>query len=477
MTTGKTVDTQTRNMDMAFSGVMRGIGTIAGVGSLSALALGAGRAVIELGNLGQELNKQRAYFDVWSGGAANAAANMEAMRAAVGNSMTEMEMMTAANQLLSMGLAKTPEELRKLSEMAVMLGGSTRSAGEAINEFSLLLANQSILRLDTFGISGARVRERIEELQAAEEGLSREQAFMNAVMEIGTQKVSALAAAGVDATTATQDLTTAWGQAREEIAAGLDTAGVTAELARIVSGVGTAIGASLGGESSVLKVLQQDLAYLQQQRDAIEAGGGLFKGARLNELDQQIAAVTARIQEYTTVTAGMATGTQQVADGLREVGAAAAEIDTTAITEASTAIEDLTAKVDKRIEVALTGDLSGTELVLEGAQAAGFAEQFKNDILKAVAEIAGKAPTIYDELVNGAATAMAAKDNTSIVPALAEAISRDLSTSAALIQNQGGQAWVLLEAGILAKASASGVLRAAIQAALDALTEEYTSGR
>lgn len=173
------------------------------------------KGTIELGNLGQQVLRQREYFNVWSGSLNDATKNLEAMRVAVGGAATESEMMVAANKFMSMGLAKNSEELAKLSRMAVMLGGDTRTAGQAMEEFALLLANQSILRLDTFGISGARVRARIEELQAADKDLSREQAFLNAVMEEGTAKLEKLEAAGIKTTTQVGNLTTAWGIFRE----------------------------------------------------------------------------------------------------------------------------------------------------------------------------------------------------------------------------------------------------------------------
>jgi len=52
-----------------------------------------------------------------------------------------------------------------------------------MENFALMMANQSIPRLDSFGISSGKVRARITELMEATEGLTREEAFNQAVME------------------------------------------------------------------------------------------------------------------------------------------------------------------------------------------------------------------------------------------------------------------------------------------------------
>ncbi len=212
------------------SGGLGGLAAGAGVAGLAALAAGAARTAFDLGSLGQQVEKQRKYFDAYSGGAAQAAANLQAMERAVGSAASESEKLTAANKFLSMGLATNATELERTAKMAVLLGGDTRKAGDAMQNFALMMANQSIERLDTFGISSGKVRARIEELQAATQGMSREAAFMAAVMEIGGQKMAALEAAGVSATTATDNLTAAWERLRTEV--GKKIAGPVGEVQR-----------------------------------------------------------------------------------------------------------------------------------------------------------------------------------------------------------------------------------------------------
>lgn len=149
-------------------------------------AVAAGKLVVELAQTGAQSLRTKQAFDAISGGADTAAMNLEAMQTATRGALSEQQAMTSANQLMQMGLAGSSQELATVAEMATRLGTAMgRDATASLEEFALLLANQSIPRLDTFGISAGKVRGRITELQAQTVGLSREQAFMTAVMEEG----------------------------------------------------------------------------------------------------------------------------------------------------------------------------------------------------------------------------------------------------------------------------------------------------
>jgi hypothetical protein len=305
----------------SLSGGLSGIGGMIGVAGIATAAMQVGRVVTELGNLGQQVQQQRAYFNVWSGGVGNATENLMAMRAAIGNVMTDSEAMAGANKLLSMGLATNSKELADLSKMAVMLGGSTRSASESIDEFSLLLANQSVLRLDTFGISGAKVRARIEELMAADANLSREQAFLNAVMEEGTAKVNALEAAGVKATTSAQDLATAWRGLREAIGEGIAPALTASQagIAGFMAGLTASIQAgsddaqiAISGMRSQLQLAQAELAGIEAQPldpndefGTVAARSAILRD-KIAELETRIAALTPQVVGLGVAGAGAA---------------------------------------------------------------------------------------------------------------------------------------------------------------------------
>ncbi len=162
--------------------------------ALAALGVaGAAKAAYQLAELGAQSLRTKAAFEAISGGADEAALRLNAMRDATRGALSEQEMMASANKLMQMGLADSASELEQVTTMAVRLGTAMgRDAATSIEEFALLLANQSIPRLDTFGISAGRVRERIAELQSETKSMTREAAFLQATMEIGSEAMERL---------------------------------------------------------------------------------------------------------------------------------------------------------------------------------------------------------------------------------------------------------------------------------------------
>jgi len=162
-----------------------GLGAAAGVG---ALAAGIGKLAMDAA----ELEPTRVTFEnlAKSIGATADALLVDLRKAAMGM-VTDAELMQGANKFMAMGLAESSEEAAKLTEMAVKLGMAMgQDAATAMADFAAMLANQSIPRLDNFGISSGKVRKRIEELMEATEGLTRDQAFMQAVMEVGAEAMA-----------------------------------------------------------------------------------------------------------------------------------------------------------------------------------------------------------------------------------------------------------------------------------------------
>jgi len=172
----------------------------AGAALLSYVSVESIKATFELAQLGAQSLRTKSAFEAISGGSELAAANLDAMKIATRGAMSETEMMAVASRMLQMGLVDSADGLGKMTEMATRLGSAMgMEAGPAMENWNLMIANQSIPRLDSYGISGAKVRQRIIELQAATEGMSREQAFMTATMEEGEAAMARLGPATDDA--------------------------------------------------------------------------------------------------------------------------------------------------------------------------------------------------------------------------------------------------------------------------------------
>ncbi len=115
---------------------------------------------------------------------------LNGIRKATNGMVSDYDLMTAANKFLSMGLADSTEEVADLVNMGTQLSMAMGTdATQGALDLAMMLANQSIPRLDNFGISSANVRERINELTEADKNLTYEEAFMQAVMEEGTNSM------------------------------------------------------------------------------------------------------------------------------------------------------------------------------------------------------------------------------------------------------------------------------------------------
>lgn len=186
-----------------FTGALGALGVSAGVVTTVAVL---GKMAIGMDDARQKAANMRRELTAYAGSAAEAEAATQALIRATDGGLSRLDATAQASRLLSMGLADTATEAGQLARMAVMLGDKTMNAQQRMESFNAMLANQSIERLDTFGISSGRARQRIEELQAAMPGLSREQAFVNTVLEIGADKLRDVEAEGVTAATSLEKL-------------------------------------------------------------------------------------------------------------------------------------------------------------------------------------------------------------------------------------------------------------------------------
>ena len=158
--------------------------------------------VADMVALGDQANRTEAVFRNLTTSMGDYAGIMAGLREATGGIVSDMQLQEAASKMLQMGLADTSDSLDKLAGMAVKLGSAMgMDVNKAFSDFSLMLANQSIMRLDQFGISGAAVRQRMNELKETMPELSKEMRFMQAVMEEGQTALEKLGASADAAST------------------------------------------------------------------------------------------------------------------------------------------------------------------------------------------------------------------------------------------------------------------------------------
>lgn len=138
--------------------------TFAG-GVLGGLAL---REVVNfaesMNELGTEVNANRILFEQLTSTLGGGTAVLRDLRAATGDVVDDMTLMAGANQLLRLGITETSDQTADLIGMIQRLKQPTESTTDAIQNFALMLSNESLLRLDSFGISSANVKRRMDEL-------------------------------------------------------------------------------------------------------------------------------------------------------------------------------------------------------------------------------------------------------------------------------------------------------------------------
>lgn len=177
------------------------------VNNLNAAAIGflgwkGAQLVSDITNLGTEANKAKQVFEALTRPMGGYTDNIEALRKATGGVVDNMTLMEGASKLVQMGLAANTTELSSMYEMAVKLGSSMgMDVTKSLSDFSLMLANNSIMRLDQFGISSGRVKDRMDDLKEEFEDMSKSDRFKLAVLEEGRAALDRLGGAAEAAET------------------------------------------------------------------------------------------------------------------------------------------------------------------------------------------------------------------------------------------------------------------------------------
>jgi hypothetical protein len=167
---------------------------------LAAMTVQLLRQIPQMANLGFKYQNAQIALAAYAGSTEKAVAITEAISDAAGGAISKFAAVTNATRLLSLGLASNAEEAAEFTRTAITLGATMgKDVQGAFEEFSLLLANESILRLDTYGISGAAVREEMARLAAVFPEMDRSARFTNATMTIAAEKMGKLDKAGFQA--------------------------------------------------------------------------------------------------------------------------------------------------------------------------------------------------------------------------------------------------------------------------------------
>lgn len=145
-------------------------------------AIGVLQTVVQVGKAVYDFTKQGAQLEFMAGKferlAEAAGTTSEVLlgdlREATQGTRSDMELMASAGDFMSLGLAKTSDEVVRLSTVAGALNMD-------MNQLVLTLANQTTMRFDQLGVSVDGFEEKVKSLKAA--GMSASDAFKEAFLQ------------------------------------------------------------------------------------------------------------------------------------------------------------------------------------------------------------------------------------------------------------------------------------------------------
>lgn len=180
----KGVGEQAKQGESGLKGFNDKLGMLTGIAAGAAGAVQVFKTAFEFAKEGDAIERLEGKLDSLTAKIGTTSeAIVSGMREATNGSVADLDLMNAAVTFLNMGFVNSQQGAEDLIQKIVLLKKPTEDTSTAIENFSLMLANQSIARLDSFGISAGAVKERIDELQKANEGMTRQQAFTIATME------------------------------------------------------------------------------------------------------------------------------------------------------------------------------------------------------------------------------------------------------------------------------------------------------
>lgn len=111
---------------------------------------------------------------------------MTGLSAATGGMVSNAELMSSATSMISLGLAKSQQEVIDIVSLSSQLGWDQQ-------QLVMTLSNNSVMRLDALGLGMDDVKKRAKELEA--QGYSTDKAFDMAVIQAGQAKLELLGSA------------------------------------------------------------------------------------------------------------------------------------------------------------------------------------------------------------------------------------------------------------------------------------------
>lgn len=282
-----------------------------------------GRSIVDFSKLSTEVRRTNEAFVVLSGGADEARSRLQAIQEGSGGTVDQLQAMTIANKAASLGLANTAQEFERVTRFATVasriFGGDVAGT---LDNLAAAASNLSFERLDQMGISSTQVRERMAELRAETSNLGREQAFLQAALEVGERTFGALADSSLTAATGVERLKVAISDARTEAAKGPIGIVVTSTVNGVAGDVTDAIQQARVAFGSADAQAQRDALEKQLQRTqtgALATVGRPFNSQYFDDAEQLRRDALNTLNTFEAAVAGGADGLEKYREDLRGI--------------------------------------------------------------------------------------------------------------------------------------------------------------
>lgn len=206
----------------AFGGPIGGlVGAVAGGSPYLAagLAVSQGaRFAVDASQTAVAYRRQREAAISLAGSQARLNSLIATYRDAAGGAVARTTALASVSELLAQKLVRTNSDLREFVEGVRGASIATGKDNEfIITRLQLELLNQTGLRLNEIGLGMAEVRQRTQELVAANQGLTSEAAYQQAVLGLLNEKYGEVARSVAGQAVGTERLVAAWADLRLEL--------------------------------------------------------------------------------------------------------------------------------------------------------------------------------------------------------------------------------------------------------------------
>lgn len=183
-----------------------------------AVAQGA-RLAVQADQLATSYNRQRVAAENLAGSQARLNSLLAAYDRASGGAVDQSQALADVTRLMSVGFADNAQELdqfaRAIRGISIAMGTSQDTVTQNL---ILELFSQRGQRLDQLGLQYDKVRQRADELRAADASLTQQMAYQQAVLEQANERFGVLTTSTAGQATEVERLTRAWKDLRLEMA-------------------------------------------------------------------------------------------------------------------------------------------------------------------------------------------------------------------------------------------------------------------